>query len=161
MGQPMRLVKDLLPPLLTSQWRLDNGEINDAGQISAAGALQGGGNDALMITPVYPSMVLANPMPGIAGEQNTLTITGVTPGKRVYFYYSRNGGGTRIPGCDLQQNALQLDNPKPIGSSIADENGNATISKNVPIAARGQWILMQAVVPGECAISQLVVKRFE
>jgi hypothetical protein len=106
-------------------------------------------------------MDLSAPLPGVAGEANSLTITNVTPGQRVYFYYSLHGGGTRIPGCDLQQNALQLDNPKPIGSSIADENGIATISKNVPIAARNQWILIQAVVPGECAISQLVVKRFE
>ncbi len=85
----------------------------------------------------------------------------MTPGARVTFLYSKTGGGTRIPGCDLQQNALQLDSPTVIGAAVADSNGVASITRTVPPVARGQTILFQAVVQGECAISQLVVFRFE
>jgi hypothetical protein len=77
------------------------------------------------------------------------------------FLYSKQGGGTRIPGCDLQQNALQIENPIVIGTAVADGNGNASIIRNVPNIARGQTILFQAVVQNECAISQLVVHQFE
>ncbi len=77
------------------------------------------------------------------------------------FLYSKTGGGTRIPGCDLQRNALQLDSPTVIGTAIADGSGVAMITRNVPPVARNQIILFQAMVPGECAISQLVLFGFE
>ncbi|MCC6906710.1 MAG: hypothetical protein IT430_02100 [Phycisphaerales bacterium] len=161
-SQPMRLLKDLTPPRTREDWRFDRGHINDAGQISVTAYIRGTiDRFALLLTPVNPSMDLAAPSPGTAGTANTITVSNVTPGARVTFLYSRNGGGTRIPGCDLQQNALQLDQPTIIGSAIADANGVATITRPVPLIARGQTILFQAVVQNECAISQLVVHEFE
>ncbi len=161
-GEPMRLLKDLTPPRTRERWRFDRGHINDAGQICITANITNTLDlYAVLLTPVSPSMTLASPSPGTAGTNNTLTVTDVTPGARVTFLYSRHGGGTRIPGCDLQQNALQLDNPTVIGTAIANQQGVATITRPVPLIARGQTILFQAVVQGECAISQLVVWRFE
>ncbi|MCC6907904.1 MAG: hypothetical protein IT430_08205 [Phycisphaerales bacterium] len=162
-GQPMRLLKHLIPPRTRLNWRLDRGRINDVGQICSTAEPDGnpGATFALLLTRVDPSMSLAAPLPGTAGTANTTTVSNARPGARVIFLYSRHGGGTRIPGCDLQQNALQLDQPTIIGSAIADQNGVASITRTVPLIARGQTILFQAAVQNECAISQLVVWRFE
>ncbi len=163
-GEPMRLLIDLSPPRLRESWRLQVSQgVNDAGQVVAYGIINGHPLTpyAFLLSPVTPTMSLGAPSPGTAGVANTITVTNATPGARVTFLYSRFGGGERIPGCDLQQNALQLDSPTVIGTAIADQNGVATITRTVPPIARGQTILFQAVVQNECAISQLVVFRFE
>ncbi len=160
----MQALISLAPPRLngigglTVAWA-----INDAGQIAGTAYPPGDpiAGIAFLMSPVSPTMTLESPSPGSAGTNNTITITNATPGAHVTFLYSRHGGGTRIPGCDLQQNALQLDNPTVIGTAVANEQGVATITRPVPLIARGQTILFQAVVQGECAISQLVVWRFE
>ncbi len=160
----MRLLDKLVPPRLAERWSIYQAyDINDAGQIAAYGAVPNRPLTlyAFLVNPVYPSLDLAPPSPGRAGTSNMITISNVTPGATVQFFYSRHGGGTRIPGCDLQQNALQLDNPTVIGTATANQNGIATITRPVPLIARGQTILFQAVVQNECAISQLVVHRFE
>ena len=163
-GEQMILLDDLVPPKIRPSREVSGvGSINDAGQIAVGARQPGNSTDVwgVVLTPVYPTMDLAAPSPGTAGASNTITATGVTPGKKVYFLYSVHGGGTRIPGCDLQQNALQLDNPTIIGSAVADGNGVAAITRHVPLLARGQTILFQAVVQDECAISQLAVHQFD
>ncbi len=160
----MRTLDSLVPPRLRTNWTLSMAhDVNDAGQIAAYGYKQGQPLTliAFLVNPVNPTMSLSAPSPGRAGTSNTITLTGATPGARVTFLYSRFGGGMRIPGCDLQQNALQLDSPTVIGTAIADQSGVATITRTVPPVARGQTILFQAVVQNECAISQLVVHTFE
>ncbi len=160
----MQSLMSLTPPRLngiaglTAAWA-----INDAGQIAGTAYPPGDpiAGIAFLMSPVSPTMTLESPSPGTAGTNNTIRVTGVTPGARITFLYSRHGGGTRIPGCDLQQNALQLDNPTVIGTAAANEQGVATITRPVPLIARGQTILFQAVVSGECAISRLVVHTFD
>ncbi len=160
-GEEMLLLDDLVPPRLRLSWRMERAtHINDAGQIPVT-ADYDGDTWALLLSPVHPTMTMQSPLPGSAGTTNRLRVTGVTPGGRVTFLYSRHGGGTRIPGCDLQQNALQLDNPTVIGTAVANQQGVATITRPVPLIARGQTILFQAVVQNECAISQLVVHQFD
>ncbi len=154
---------DLMPPRNPLYPRLANA-INDAGQISGIASPKSAPAShhlAYIMSPVNPTLEMLAPTPGRAGEANTITVRGCTPGARVNFLYSRQGGGARIPGCDLQQNALQLDGPTIIGTAIADGNGVASITRTVPPVARGQTILFQAVVQNECAISQLVVHTFE
>jgi len=46
-------------------------------------------------------------------------------------------------------------------TTVADENGVATLEGVIPPRASGATLLMQAVVPGDCAISNLVVQEFE
>lgn len=160
-GEEWIILNDVVPPNLVRDWTISYARsINDAGQIPVTASYD---NDtwALLLTPVEPTMTLQGPQPGRAGEANGLRVTDCTPGARVTFLYSRFGGGQRIPGCDLQQNALQLDSPTVIGTAIANANGVATITRTVPPAARNQTILFQALVQNECAISQLVVHRFE
>ncbi|MCC6908337.1 MAG: DUF3466 family protein [Phycisphaerales bacterium] len=160
----MRRLDDLVPPKPRRNWRISMArDVNDAGQIAAEGYVAGQPLTLypFLINPVNPTMELSSPVPGAAPGPNTLTLTGATPGAEVVFLYALHSGGTRIPGCDLQQNALQLDQPTVIGSAIADQDGVASITRPVPLIARGQTILFQAVVQNECTISQLVVHEFE
>ena len=140
-------------------------DINDHGQIaleaSRGNIFQGGKFVGVLLTPVNPTMTMEQPDPGLAGTSNTIPVTGATPGATVRFFYSLRGGGAIIPGCATLTNALQLAAPQLIGSAVADQNGVATITRTVPPVARGQTILFQAVVQSECAISQLVMHRFE
>jgi len=97
----------------------------------------------------------------VAGRVNELVVTAAEPGARVYIAYSFQGGGAVIPGCDLQENALQLQEPVVVGSARANANGEARLRRFLPSQARGRTVLLQAVVPGECAVSELMVEEVE
>lgn len=160
----MRDLQDLCPPNMVPK-RWNAGEINEHGQIAVSAQrgnpFNGGRFVSLFLTPVNPTMIMSEPTPGSAGIENTLTVTHAAPGSTVRFYYSRHGGGAIIPGCATRVNALQLAQPQLIGTAMADQNGVAAIARTVPTIAQGQTILFQAVVQNECAISQLVMYRFE
>jgi len=153
----------LIPP--KAQWNLDTVySINDLGQMVGDGRRHGGDwNEphGYIATPVYPSFDLSKISPGIAGVVNTVQAFNVEPGTKVYFVWGRYGGGELIPGCDVTINALQIENPKVAGSAVADENGVAMLEGLIPPGASGATLLLQAVVPGDCAISNLVVQDFE
>ncbi len=159
---PVVALDTLLPP--NSVWKLEwANDINDAGQIAGTAVNKREQTErGYLLTPVHPTLTLAQPSPGKAGQRNTLTLTGATPGARIYFVYGTTGGGAVVPGCDLQEAAIQIDSPKTIGFAIANASGTATFSANVPLSARNSGdILIQAVDPQRCDQSQLVVERFE
>ncbi|NOG54854.1 MAG: hypothetical protein HND57_11100 [Planctomycetes bacterium] len=157
------LLGKLLPP--KSHWRLRYGnDINDLGQIAGTGNYKNNDwmeSQAFLMSPVYPSFDLGLAVPGIAGQVNTIAASNIEPGTKVYFTYSSHSGGTLIPGCDVTKNALQIENAKVAGTASADADGVATLEGMVPGKMSGQWLLFQAVIPGECAISNLVVQKFE
>ena len=157
------LIDDFLPP--QNRWLslIWPGEMNDLGQIVGYGYTEVAGNHqrAYLMTPVYPSFDLTKVTPGIAGEINTIRATNVTPGSKVYFLWDNHGGGEFIPGCDITINALQLESPKIAGTAIANNNGIATVKGKIPLSAAGKSLLLQAVIPGECEISNLIVQEFE
>lgn len=159
---PVQALDNFLPP--HSVWKLEwANDINDAGQIAGTAVNKRLQTErGFLLTPVQPTLTLAQPSPGKAGQRNTLTLTGATPGARIYFVYGTTGGGAVVPGCDLQEAAIQIDNAKVIGSAIANASGVATLSANVPLSARNAGdILIQAVDPQRCVQSQLVVEVFE
>src|SRR5690606_38984951 len=100
----------LIPPH-TGREILWGEDVNDAGQIAANGAPPGQIwriGEAYLLTPVHPSLTLEAAGGNlVAGRVNELVVTGATPGARVHFAYSETGGGAAIPGCSLQENALQ------------------------------------------------------
>jgi len=162
------ILKNVLPPkhkwtVLSYAW-----DINDQGMIVGEGKYPpyDGFLDSRgwVMVPVTPVCYLAGPSPGVAGTRNILRASGVKPGKKVYFVYGLQGGGSVIPGCDLAETlaAIQIENAKVIGSATANGQGIATLNTFVPDAARNAGdVLIQAVIPSECGISQLVVERFE
>jgi len=153
-------LNQFLPPLTGKEVNSAH-DINEAGQIAADGGVHNVFDaESFLLSPVYPSMTLKAIGHGgalVAGANNALRVTGATPGARITFLWSSKGGGEAIPGCDLQENALQLDSPTIIGTTSANAQGVATLQRFVPAAAQGRTILLQAVAPSGCAISQLML----
>ena len=165
-GRGMVDLMTLLPP--HHQWRqlVSAYDINDAGEIATYGDRIGGSNGdyrGVLLTPLRPTLMLQGPQPGNAGMLNGLRVTGCTPGARVNFFYSTVGGGTLVPGCNHTDGVtLQLENPILAGSAVANQSGVAQITRFIPENARNLGdILIQAIQPTGCKISQLVVHRFE
>ncbi len=161
-NRPVRYLAHLIPP--RSDWFIGLAiGINNAGQITGTGyrLSNPGYTKGYLLTPVHPTLILAQPAPGRAGQDNTFTIKHITPGATVTLFASRSGGGTAIPDCTLQQNALQLADAQLVGTAVADGSGVAHITRRIPPLLRGRTVLLQAVVQNECAISQLVVHQFE
>jgi probable HAF family extracellular repeat protein len=155
------LVQALLPP--NSGWIIDKAEdINDSNQIVGDGFRWGMWNQGYILTPVNYTFDLSSADPGVAGQVNSITASGLTPGTTVYIYASTRGGGTIIPGCTIQDNVMQIDTAnKLVGVAIADINGEATVSGMVPAGASGRPLLFQAVIPDSCEISNLVDQMFD
>ncbi|MCL4197571.1 MAG: hypothetical protein KJZ69_08765 [Phycisphaerales bacterium] len=151
------LLNDLIPrhpdvTLITAD------DVNEAGQIAAYGELVGGQGRGFLVTPYLFEM--SDPVPGRAGTQNTVTITGLQPNQRVHLVWGTREGAQKIhSGC--AGGTLLIRDPQALPAVRADANGVATITVNVPLIARGRTIRMQAVAPVECQISHTVTWVFE
>ena len=160
-GKGMQLLNKMVAP--NSGLQIDLAyDINNHGEIAArAYRLGSGWFRALKLVPVTPELQLSDPVPGVAGEQNTWTITNAIPNSKVTLTYSLKGGGTVVPGCDRLAAVLQINRPKIIKTATVDANGEATFRIFVPAAAANLGpILLQAVSLGECQESQLSVYEF-
>jgi hypothetical protein len=104
-------------------------------------------------------MTLDAPDPGIAGEQNVIVAHGATPGQAVYFGFGIGFGRTKVPGCDAL--TAEIDSPRIIWIASVDPAGRAEIAVDVPVGAARFPLLIQAVDPFGCAISNPVAFRFE
>jgi hypothetical protein len=151
------LLNDLIPrhpdvTLVTAD------DVNEAGQMAAFGEYDDGRARGFLVTPYLFEM--SDPVPGIAGTQNTITITGLQPNQRVLLAYGTHEGAQKIrPSCP--GGTLLIRDPQASPIVRADGNGVATITVNVPLSARGRTIHMQAIAPFECEISHTVMWVFE
>lgn len=98
------------------------------------------------------------PVPGLAGQSNTLTATDADPGTRVYFVYAYAAGSVAVPNCPGVE--VELSQPIIAGSAIADGNGLVQLVRMVPSAASGRTIHLQAVEASGCRTSNHVVYQF-
>ncbi len=156
-GFQPHLLGEYMPrqPELDLQQALD---INDAGQIAAFGELPNGDGRGYLVTPYLFEM--SDPVPGRAGTMNTITITGLLPNQRVLLAYGMCEGAQKIrPTCP--GGTLLIRDPRTSPIVLADANGVATITINVPPSARGRTIRLQAIAPFECQISHTVTWTFE
>jgi len=158
----LRILDDLIPPnnfarLLSAHDIAENGIItawtrNFHGYFARW---------AVVLIPVKPEILLSDPIPGIAGEINRWKVSQVTPGAEVTLYYSLQGGGAIVEGCDKMDAVLQLQNPKFAQSVIANENGIAYFDIHVVNKASNLGtILIQAVDENNCQESQLQMVEF-
>ncbi len=133
-------------------------DINDAGQIAAYGDNVDGDGRGYLVTPYLFEM--SDPVPGRAGRQNTVTITGLQPDQRVVLVWGTQEGAQKIrPSCP--GGTLLIRDPHALPMVRADENGVATFTMFIPPFARGRTIRMQAIAPCECEISHTVTWTFE
>lgn len=119
---------------------------------------QNGDSDSFVHKIEWPALTLAAPVPGTAGQNNTLSVSNAVPNEQVYFGYGFNAGSSPILGCPGA--SVDISNPKLAGSAMADANGDASLVAFVPDSASGRTIRIQAVQTVNCAKTNLVVNTF-
>ncbi|MFQ5747933.1 MAG: M12 family metallo-peptidase [Planctomycetota bacterium] len=96
--------------------------------------------------------ILHTPLePGVAPADNTWFVTGATPGATVEIFWGKKPGTTAAPGCAGVN--LDLKKAKSLGTSVADQHGNATVTLFVPAKASGRTLQFQALDRGVCKTS--------
>ena len=130
-------------------------DINVAGQVIANGEddLTGEARGVLL-TPFH--FTIEPPVPGRAGERNTIRMSDLAPGEAVVLVWGFDRGasraGTRCPGAPLQMGAVR----GYLGPIMADLTGVAVVDTIIPLAGRGQTVRMQGLAPGRCVVSQVI-----
>jgi PKD repeat protein len=111
--------------------------------------------------PPGGQLVLANPVPGTAGVQNSYVITGCTPGRTVGVYTGLQLGASVVNLGNCGGIPLGLARPfRLVGRAAANANGIATIVAGVPAGAAGRTFHAQAVEPFSCRTSNVVSEQF-
>ena len=167
-GYKMQILMRLLPPRHDWMELGSADDINDLGQIVGYGVNRRFVGSGYWLIPVWADLMLAQPIPGLSGQNNTLIVTGASPGSTIDFYYGLTGGGAFVPGCESAAGAsnvalqIQTEALKWAGSAVADGSGVATLLRFVPPSARAAGeILIQAADSTNCQVSQLITERFE
>ena len=109
-----------------------------------------------LLVPVTYSMSLGDPSSVKAGTETEIAISNAEPNARVILMWGIYGGGAPILNCSLHENALQILNPRFLGSVQTDALGAGTYRGVIPPDTAGREILIQAVHPPTCAVSNLV-----
>ena len=99
---------------------------------------------------------ISPPVPGIAGQENTLCVSGGTPGATVRFVYGRERGILDTP-CG----PLGIRDGVVLGEAVVAGDGTACLTQMVPAAAQGLTARFQAVESPGCARSNAVAATFE
>ena len=107
------------------------------------------------------SLTLTNPTPSIAGQVNTVTVGGATPGAVVALIASNQPGSTTLLLGHCGPIMIGMSDPlELIGIAAADASGNVTFSAPVPAAIAGQTYRVQALQPATCQISPVRIAAF-
>ena len=113
----------------------------------------------LLSTAPAKAQILAGPVPGRAGQVNTLTVSGGVPGDTATFFYGFSAGWTAFNPCpDIW--GINIANAQIAGTAVVDATGNATLSAYVPAAASGRTFYLGAIVLPSCQGTNQVVYRF-
>jgi probable HAF family extracellular repeat protein len=126
-------------------------DINEAGQIVGT-AFRDGYDAPAVLTPV--DLELSDLVPGVAGQVNTLEVTGLTPGRRAHLVFGATAGMTRIPGCPGA--TVLVSTPRLGGTFTADAEGTVHVERAVPSRFSGRSFVLQAVERSSCKVSNLV-----
>jgi len=111
--------------------------------------------------PPGNQLVLANPVPGTAGVQNSYVVTGCTPGRTVGVYTGLQLGASLVNLGNCGGIPLGLARPfRLVGRAAANASGIATIVAGVPAGAAGRTFHAQAVEPFSCRTSNVVSELF-
>ena len=103
--------------------------------------------------------VLAEPVPGVAGQANLFVVTGATPDANVNFLFGFAPGTSAVPGCPGTTVAIQ--SPRALGTQAADAAGTARLTRGIPAGFAGRTVLFQAVERSSCRVSNLVGTTFQ
>ena len=137
-------------------------DLTSTGVVLVSGSA-GSADRPMIMTPINYPIALANPNPGTAGTTNTFAADGATPGNKIYFVYGFKEarelwGAAEVPGCPGLW--VNIKNPIIAASVNADAVGHAEFSAPVPPSFAGSVLMMEAVDPAQCTLSNLVAYRF-
>jgi PKD repeat protein len=112
---------------------------------------------AVVEPPPGNALVLANPVPGTAGVQNSLVVRGCTPGRTVGVYTGLALGASIVNVGNCGGIPIGLNRPfRLAGRANASAAGVATILTTPPATSAGRVFHFQAVEPASCRTSNLV-----
>jgi len=148
---------DYIPPGGGWGGRANAYSINEAGQFVGTVYREGEGDAPAVLTPV--ELELSDLVPGRAGEVNSVTVKGLTPGETVHVVYGGSAGMTAIPGCPGA--TILISGPRVAGTAVAGMDGSAEIEVFIPEAAAGRTFRIQAVQQSECLESNVVTQTIE
>jgi hypothetical protein len=100
------------------------------------------------------AVTLSPPVPGIAGQENSITASGATAHGNVLFIFSLTPGEAPVTGCP----GLTWDvaTARPLGAVRADATGTATLTRRLPAGFAGRTVLFQALDRATCQLSNRV-----
>lgn len=148
-------LNDLIAPY--SGWTVTSPRaINDAGYIAAL-ALRDTNERGVLLAPT--PIHLSPPSPGRAGEVNTFTASGATPGSAVRLIYGTQRGFSHPAGCPAA--IVDMKQSFAVATATADQNGEVVFELPVPGAVRGRIFILQLVEPQSCFTSQPVTAVFQ
>lgn len=136
--------------------RGDEAPLNSAKRFSSRENF--GGGTALTVDFDAPPLVLSSITPGVAGTVNSATISGGLPGGGVGLVYGTAAGSTAVPGCPGL--VVDIDAALIADTGPMDATGTAVLGAMVPAGASGLTVLVQAVQPATCTVSNRVVHAF-
>jgi PKD repeat protein len=106
------------------------------------------------------TLVLASPVPGTAGVQNSLVVTGCTPGRTVGVYTGLRLGSSVVNIGNCGGLPIGLNRPfRLAGRAAANAGGIATILTTPPATAAGRVFHFQAAEPFSCRTSNIVSEQ--
>ena len=142
-----------------SGWDLTGARgINELGEIAGTGWI-GGHRRAYRLTPILGQPRLSGFQPGIAGVHNALFGMGFQPGAVIFLAVGIVPGSTPLPGCAGV--ALDMLAPYLLALVLADADGRIELPLGVPASVAGIPLLLQAVDPVACELSELRPQSFQ
>lgn len=104
------------------------------------------------IDPVVTPVIVADPVPGLAGQSNAFQISGLGAFHNTQLAFGLGLGTTAIAGCPVDFGLLSA---TVIGTAVADADGNALVNGTVPPSAIGVTGYFQALDVEECQLSEV------
>jgi len=102
-------------------------------------------------TQLVPVVVSA-PVPGIANQNNTFQVSGLSRSGLVELVFGLALGSTPIPGCP---DDYGIQSATVLGTALTSNQGNALVTGLVPPAAAGATVYFQALDLASCRLSEV------
>jgi hypothetical protein len=105
------------------------------------------------IGPGSVALNLGDPVPGLAGQNNTFQVSGATGSGQVVIVFGLATGVTATGACAGVD--FGIDAAQQVGVGFASYNGSALIDATVPAAASGMTAYFQALDLSRCELSSV------
>jgi hypothetical protein len=116
------------------------------------------GDDNAFEPPVPP--VITGVDPGLAGQNNTWTLTDAAANADVLWIWGSSLGSTAFPNGLCPGVDMGISTPKRLGNTITDANGVDDLVVFIPAGASGKTMHVQAILPATCEVTNVASTAF-